>query len=106
MLYDTGQNQIWCFSGLVLATTKKLCCAPIPAIFVSYPNPKLKSFQKEHHTIYILGLNCGLDMTNLYFFSGSFCLHCLLPHIQNPPYLLLISSDNPSSESIKQNIFS
>jgi hypothetical protein len=27
-------------------------------------------------------------------------------HIQNPPYLLLIYSANPSSESIKQKIFS
>jgi hypothetical protein len=26
--------------------------APIPAIFVSYPNPKLKRFQKEYTTIY------------------------------------------------------
>jgi hypothetical protein len=48
--YHIFLNQIWCFSGFVFATTKKLCCAPIPAIFVSYPNPKLKGFQKEPTT--------------------------------------------------------
>jgi hypothetical protein len=49
--YHIFLKQIWCFSGFVFATTKKLCCAPIPAIFVSYPNPKLKGFQKEPTTI-------------------------------------------------------
>ena len=37
---------------LSLAITWKFCWAPIPAIFVSYPNPELKRFQKEFTTIY------------------------------------------------------
>jgi hypothetical protein len=35
--------------------TWKFGGAPIPAIFVSYPNPKLKSFQKEYTTKWTIG---------------------------------------------------
>jgi len=35
----------------LLASIWNFRCAPIPAIFVSYPNTKFKKFQKAYNTI-------------------------------------------------------
>jgi len=51
---------LFSFKVIYFAITWKIGGAPIPGFFVSYPNPKLKRFQKEHTTV-----NSGLSILNI-----------------------------------------